>query len=164
MPLFSFTYGIDCVKYDPVNPSIRVRAPSLRAARKKAQRKLNAIVAQMSREKWVLEGPSWESKDQKWVHYPATKIKGRLYPGFQVKRRRVVGRFAKHIRFPVNLKAAEAMASVICQPLLQVIEQAPVFADRFSKSPSESGPFIPLKWVGRTVYSPPPGWVPNNDV
>lgn len=159
MPLYSFTYGIAGVLYDPVNPSIRVRAHSLFAARRKAQKKFAAILAEMRREKWVWESKTgWDQKDGKWVYYPARKVKGRLWRGHVVEKQRFY--FDKAFSFPVDIKGAEAIAAVLAQPLLQVIQQAPVLTNMFSKTPDAS-PSIPFIWSGKTVYRKPKGWKPE---
>ena len=156
---YVFSYALDDRLYDPCNPAFYVRARNIRAARVKAQQMLASLIHQESREKWVWESSSFEQTDGKWVHYPAYPIGGRLLDHGHVVQPRRFYRFDKPLSFPVPpfpAGGAEALAAVISAPILDVIEQAPVFRDLFTFDPvCDASVSIPMRYCGKTVYKKP---------
>ncbi len=162
MPLFSFTYGMDDVCYDPCSPHFTIEAESLEVATIEARARFDEFLFNETREKWCEE--SRGGKDWEWYHYPATDRTGWLSEGREVGKPRPFNSDAFTMPKP-SAEAAEALAAVLSQPLLDVIEQAPIFTAAFEKAllgEPDTGFSIPLSIHGTTVYSPPPGWVPNH--
>jgi len=160
MPLFSFSYGLDLCRYDPCSPQFVIEAESLEAATIIARAKFDAFLFDENREKWRRED---SGHGPQWVHYPATNLTGYLRKGREHK---PVKLNTQPIVWPKwDGKMAGAIAAVVSQPILQVIEQAPVFAERLAGSlpeMDENGFSIPLTICGETVYEPPPDWRADN--
>lgn len=160
MPKFAFSYGMDDVCYDPCSPYFIIEAESIETANVIARSRFEEFLFKETCEKWVHEDSGY---GYRWKHYPATNRTGYLGNGHE---QRPVKPSTQPTVWPKwDEKTAEAIAAVTSQPILQAIQQAPVFAARFSGPLSEiedTGFSIPLTLVGETVYEPPPDWVPDN--
>ena len=156
MLLFTFSYGLDCCCYDPCSPTFHIEAESLEAATTIAQAKFDAFLFDENCEKWRRED---SGHGFQWVHYPATNRTGYLRKGREHKPIKLNTRPTVWPKW--DEKMAEAIAAVVSQPMLQVIEQAPIFAKRLAGPLPEMNKndfSIPLTICGETVYEPPPGW------